>query len=174
MKVASIKGNERSTILDKICVDFLKCRDFQPPSPQNQCWAGLFAFRMNTGCNIETGGGVSCFSYKKDKKFDKKVLFKKSLQIYVQDCRRNKMADVYTTVSRLDPVEFDKFWSVYSNKVSLQQLFIYWLKNRYNVSSIVYLGGSYKEDDLSCILVSNASAKEKVLMKKRMAEYSFT
>ena len=46
-----------STILDKICVDFLKCRDFQPPSPQNQCWAGLFAFRMNTGCNIETGGG---------------------------------------------------------------------------------------------------------------------
>ena len=60
---------------------------FSSPIPQSQCWAGLFPFRMNTSCNIETGGRDKLLLLeKKDHKFDKKVLFKKRLQIYVQDC----------------------------------------------------------------------------------------
>ena len=63
-------------------VDFLKCHDVEAPSPKSQCWAGLFAFRTNTSCTIETGGGVSGFSLKKKiRNLIKKCFLKKSTDL---------------------------------------------------------------------------------------------
>jgi len=83
-------------------------------------------------------------------------------------CRRSKTQGVYTTASRFDqplPVELEKFWSVSSNKISFQQFFTDWLTNKYVVINIVYLGGSNKEDEFSCMQVLNGLMKEEPLLK---------
>ena len=76
--------------------------------------------------------------------------------------RRSKTAGIYTTVAKGDqplPVEFDKFWSLSSNKVSFQQFFIIWLATNCNDDINIYLGGSHKDDESACMRIEDNSLK---------------
>ena len=82
--------------------------------------------------------------------------------------RRSKIPGIYTTVSRGDqplPIEFDKFWSLSSNKVSFQQFFIRWLTTNYKGTQIIFFGGSHMEDELACTRLENGSLHNELSLR---------
>ena len=44
-------------------------------------------------------------------------------------------------------VEMKKFWALFDNKVSFQQIFIKWMKESQNEHTCLFLGGTHSEDE---------------------------